>query len=164
MGSKRSDAGELIVEVLLATCVGPIVAVSFGPPYVIRVLFLQLADDRQCDPESAGMERRGRDGDSDCYETRQLDEEFGREKMSSRERGLFYGPCARRRTGAGKLVCLFPVTWGELVPQDHVCRVIDAFVNSLDMAGLGFERAEAAETGRPGYDPRDRLKLFGTDT
>src|SRR6266436_4562784 len=28
------------------------------------------------------------------------------------------------------------------------------------MAGLGFERAEAAETGRPGYDPRDLLKLY----
>jgi len=28
------------------------------------------------------------------------------------------------------------------------------------MAGLGFERAEAAETGRPGYDPRHLLKLF----
>jgi hypothetical protein len=30
----------------------------------------------------------------------------------------------------------------------------------LDMAGLGFERVEAAETGRPGYDPRDLLKLI----
>ena len=28
------------------------------------------------------------------------------------------------------------------------------------MVGLGFERAEAAETGRPGYDPRDLLKLY----
>src|SRR6202795_2780989 len=28
------------------------------------------------------------------------------------------------------------------------------------MGGLGFERAEAAETGRPGYDPRDLLKLY----
>ncbi len=55
---------------------------------------------------------------------------------------------------------LFPVTLEELIPEDHVCRVIDAFVNRLDMAGLGFERAEAAETGRPGYDPRDLLKLF----
>jgi hypothetical protein len=27
--------------------------------------------------------------------------------------------------------------------------VIDAFVDRLDMAGFGFERAEAAETGRP---------------
>lgn len=28
------------------------------------------------------------------------------------------------------------------------------------MSDLGFERAEAAETGRPGYDPRDLLKLY----
>ena len=38
--------------------------------------------------------------------------------------------------------------------------MIDGFVNRVDMAGLGFERAEAAETGRPGYDPRHLLKLF----
>ena len=50
---------------------------------------------------------------------------------------------------------LFPVTLDELIPEDHVCRVIDAFVGRLDVAGLGFERAEAAEIGRPGYDPRD---------
>src|SRR3982075_3220749 len=55
---------------------------------------------------------------------------------------------------------LFPITLEELIPDDHVCRVIDAFVDRLDMAGLGFERAEAAETGRPGYDPRDLLKLY----
>src|SRR6201981_2176955 len=55
---------------------------------------------------------------------------------------------------------LFPVCLEELIPEDHVCRVIDAFVDRLDMAGLGFERAEAAETGRPGYDPRDLLKLY----
>ena len=55
---------------------------------------------------------------------------------------------------------LFPVTLDELVPQDHVCRVIDAFVDRLDMVGLGFERAEPGETGRPGYDPRDLLKLY----
>jgi transposase len=55
---------------------------------------------------------------------------------------------------------LFPVVVDDLVPADHVCRVIDAFVNRLAMAELGFERAEAAETGRPGYDPRDLLKLY----
>src|SRR5437879_8853371 len=55
---------------------------------------------------------------------------------------------------------LFPVTLDELIPQDHVCRVIDVFVDRLDMAGLGFERAEPGETGRPGYDPRDLLKLY----
>jgi transposase len=56
---------------------------------------------------------------------------------------------------------LFPVTLEELIAQDHVCRVIDGFVDRLDMAGLGFERAEPGETGRPGYDPRDLLKLYG---
>jgi transposase len=55
---------------------------------------------------------------------------------------------------------LFPVVLDDLVPSDHVCRVIDAFVDGLAMAELGFERAEAAETGRPGYDPRDLLKLY----
>src|ERR1700721_701359 len=55
---------------------------------------------------------------------------------------------------------LFPVTLEELIPDEHVCRVIDAFVDRLDMAGMGFDRAEAAETGRPGYDPRDLLKLY----
>src|SRR5260370_23633462 len=55
---------------------------------------------------------------------------------------------------------LFPVCLEELIPDDHVCRVIDAFVDRLDMARLEFERAEAAETGRPGYDPRDLLKLY----
>ncbi len=55
---------------------------------------------------------------------------------------------------------LFPVVLDDLVPADHVCRVIDAFVCGLAMSELGFERAEAAETDRPGYDPRDLLKLY----
>ena len=55
---------------------------------------------------------------------------------------------------------LFPVMVEELIPADHVCRVIDAFVGRLEMEELGFVRAEAAETGRPGYDPRDLLRLY----
>jgi transposase len=55
---------------------------------------------------------------------------------------------------------LFPVVLDDLVPADHVCRVIDAFVDQLAMSKLGFEHAEAAATGRPGYDPRDLLKLY----
>jgi transposase len=55
---------------------------------------------------------------------------------------------------------LFPVALEDLVPADHFCRVIDAFVGGLDFRRLGFERAEAAATGRPGYDPRDLLKLY----
>jgi transposase len=45
---------------------------------------------------------------------------------------------------------LFPVVVDDFVPADHVCRVIDAFVEMLVMSELGFERAQAAETGRPG--------------
>jgi len=60
----------------------------------------------------------------------------------------------------GQQTTLFPVTLDDLVPSDHVCRVIEAFVDKLDMAELGFVRAEPAETGRPGYDPRDLLKLY----
>ena len=48
----------------------------------------------------------------------------------------------------------------DFVPADHVSRVIDAFVEKLMMSEFGFERAQAAETGRPGYDPRDLLKLY----
>jgi transposase len=55
---------------------------------------------------------------------------------------------------------MFPVTLDELIPADHLCRVIEAFVNRLAMQELGFVRSEPAETGRPGYDPRDLLKLY----
>ena len=55
---------------------------------------------------------------------------------------------------------LFPVVLDDFVPADHMCRLIDAFVEKLVMSELGFERAKAAETGRPGYDPRDLLKLY----
>jgi len=55
---------------------------------------------------------------------------------------------------------LFPSTLDELIPTDHVGRVIEAFVAKLEVAALGFERAEPAETWRPGYDPRDLLKLY----
>ncbi len=55
---------------------------------------------------------------------------------------------------------MFPLVFDDLIPSDHLCRVIDAFVARLQMAQLGFERAEAADTGRPGYDPRHLLKLY----
>jgi transposase len=55
---------------------------------------------------------------------------------------------------------LCPVVLDDLVPVNHMCRVIDAFVAKLALSELGFERAQAAETGRPGYDPRDLLKLY----
>ncbi len=55
---------------------------------------------------------------------------------------------------------LFPVVLDDLIPADHSCRVIDAFVDTLKMDSLGFVRSEPADTGRPGYDPRDLLKVY----
>ncbi len=48
----------------------------------------------------------------------------------------------------------------DYVSGDNPVRVIDAFVNQLDMNGLEFRRAEPNDTGRPSYDPRDLLKLY----
>jgi hypothetical protein len=37
---------------------------------------------------------------------------------------------------------LFPVVLDDFVPADHMCRLIDAFVEKLVMSELGFERAQ----------------------
>lgn len=55
---------------------------------------------------------------------------------------------------------LFPLSLDDLVPADHPCRVIDAFVSYLDLAALGFVKARPAATGRPPYSPADLLKLY----
>lgn len=48
----------------------------------------------------------------------------------------------------------------DLVSEDNPVRVIDSFVDSLNMTKLGFQKSQPAETGRPAYDPRDILKLY----
>jgi transposase len=55
---------------------------------------------------------------------------------------------------------LFPETLDEYVTPENPVRFIDAFVAELDLSELGFERAVAAQEGRPGYDPRDLLRLY----
>lgn len=55
---------------------------------------------------------------------------------------------------------LFPVSLDELVPDDHLVRVIAAYVERLDLAALGFTKAVTKGTGRPPYDPADLLKLY----
>jgi transposase len=55
---------------------------------------------------------------------------------------------------------LFPEALDDLIPADHPVRVIDAFVDGLELSGLGFTHAQAAPTGRPPYDPGDLLKLY----
>jgi transposase len=55
---------------------------------------------------------------------------------------------------------LFPVSLDELVPEDHIVRVVAAYVDHLSLVSLGFNKAVARPTGRPPYDPADLLKLY----
>ena len=48
----------------------------------------------------------------------------------------------------------------DYVGKDNPVRVVDAFVDQLNMDELGFKRAKLNDTGRPSYDPRDLLKLY----
>jgi transposase len=55
---------------------------------------------------------------------------------------------------------LFPECLEDWVDETNAVRVIDAFVDMLDLAELGFEGVEPAETGRPAYHPSVLLKLY----
>ncbi len=46
---------------------------------------------------------------------------------------------------------LFPATLGEYVDEDNPVRVIEAFVDALDLGELGFEGVVPEATGRPSY-------------
>ena len=48
----------------------------------------------------------------------------------------------------------------EHIAQDNPVRLIDAYVESLDLEELGFNHVVPEETGRPPYHPGDLLKLY----
>jgi transposase len=55
---------------------------------------------------------------------------------------------------------LLPETVDDYVGADNPVRFIDAFVDGLDLAQAGFAGVAAKRTGRPGYAPKDLLKLY----
>jgi transposase len=55
---------------------------------------------------------------------------------------------------------LLPECLDEWVEESNSVRVIDCFVDALDLADLGFEGVEPAATGRPAYHPSVLLKLY----
>ncbi len=55
---------------------------------------------------------------------------------------------------------LFPERLEDWIDEANPVRVIDAFVDGLDLNGLAFDRAVSAATGRPGYHPSVLLKLY----
>lgn len=56
-------------------------------------------------------------------------------------------------------VTLFPDRLEDWIDEDSLVRVIDLFVDEIDLGELGFLRTAPAKTGRPGYHPV-LLKLF----
>ncbi len=55
---------------------------------------------------------------------------------------------------------LFPERLDDYVADDNAVRVVDAFVEKLDLLSLGFEGVEPSATGRPAYHPAVLLKLY----
>jgi len=55
---------------------------------------------------------------------------------------------------------LFPERLDDLISEENAVRVIDAFVDTLNLKTLGFARIEVKATGRPPYHPGDLLKLY----
>ena len=55
---------------------------------------------------------------------------------------------------------LLPEVLDDFVNEDNPVRVVDVFVDGLDLQTLGFERVIATGKGRPGYHPAVMLKLY----
>jgi len=55
---------------------------------------------------------------------------------------------------------LLPECLDDWIDENNPIRVIDAFVDALDLANLGFSGVEPAATGRPAYHPSVLLKLY----
>jgi transposase len=57
-------------------------------------------------------------------------------------------------------ITLFPDCLEDWIGEDNPIRVIDAFVEELDLADLGFGGVDPEATGRPAYHPSVLLKLY----
>ena len=57
-------------------------------------------------------------------------------------------------------IILFPESIDEYVSDNNSIRIIDEYINQLDLKRLGFKRAVNPSTGRPPYHPKDMLKLY----
>jgi transposase len=59
---------------------------------------------------------------------------------------------------------LLPDCLDDYVTADNPVRLVEVFVDELDLAALGFARAVPGTTGRPAYDPATLLKITSTAT
>src|SRR5471032_2863293 len=57
-------------------------------------------------------------------------------------------------------VTLLPACLDDYVAEENPVRVVDVFVDELDLGALGFEGVDPAATGRPAYHPAVLLKIY----
>lgn len=57
-------------------------------------------------------------------------------------------------------VTLLPECLDDYVTEENPVRVVDVFVDELDLGALGFEGVDPAATGRPAYHPAVLLKIY----
>ncbi|MFL9862411.1 transposase, partial [Paraburkholderia madseniana] len=59
-----------------------------------------------------------------------------------------------------KQVALLPECVDDYIGQDNPVRIVDVFVDELDLTTLGFNGTTPAITGRPSYHPGVMLKIY----
>jgi len=57
-------------------------------------------------------------------------------------------------------VTLLPACLDDYILEENPVRVVDVFVDELDLEALGFEGVDPAATGRPAYHPAVLLKIY----
>ncbi len=55
---------------------------------------------------------------------------------------------------------LFPERLADYICEENPVRVIDVFIDELDLKELGFEKVVPQNTGRPAYHPSSMLKIY----
>ncbi|MGF7155552.1 transposase [Novosphingobium gossypii] len=55
---------------------------------------------------------------------------------------------------------LLPASLDDYVAEDTPVRVVEAFIDELDLTALSFAGMEPASTGRPAYHPSTMLKIY----
>src|SRR5205823_6260513 len=66
----------------------------------------------------------------------------------------FVEGCDRRQ------IALLPDCLDDYVSEDSLVRVVDVFIDELDLAALGFAGVVPEATGRPSYHPATLLKIY----
>jgi transposase len=77
----------------------------------------------------------------------------GKAKSEETQMSYIQGTARRQET-------MFPAVIDDYLEANNPVRAIGAFLDYLNFQLLGFERAQPARTGRPGYDPRVMLGIY----